>query len=50
MKKRLIISFMLVVVIITLSTAFIPFKNKIKSNTQTNLVHPEAGYIENIGR
>jgi len=50
MKKRLIISLMLVVAIITLSTAFIPFKDNGKTSSQTNLVHPEAGYIENIGK
>jgi hypothetical protein len=49
MKKRLIISLMLVLAIISLSTAFIPSDNNDTSHVQTNLVHPEAGYIENIG-
>jgi hypothetical protein len=49
MKKRIIISLMLVVAIITLSTAFIPTKETTKSAAQIQLAHPEAGYIENIG-
>jgi len=49
MKKRIIISLMLVVAIITLSTAFIPTKEKTKSTAQLQLTHPEAGYIESIG-
>jgi hypothetical protein len=49
MKKRIIISLMLVVAIITLSTAFIPTKETKKSTAHLQLSHPEAGYIENIG-
>ena len=49
MKKRLIISLMLVVAIITLTTAFIPTNDSGNKNVQANLVHPEAGYIESIG-
>jgi hypothetical protein len=49
MKKRIIISLMLVVAIITLSTAFIPTKETTKSAVQLQLTHPEAGYIESIG-
>jgi len=49
MKKRLIISLMLIIAIITLSTAFIPFKDNGNKKVQSNLIHPEAGYIENIG-
>jgi len=49
MKKRIIISLMLVVAIITLSTAFIPTKEKAKNTAQLQLTHPEAGYFESIG-
>ena len=50
MKKRIIVSLMLVVAIITLSTAFIPTKQNVKKNAvQVQLNHPEAGYIESIG-
>ena len=41
---------MLIVAIITLSTAFIPTNDNIKSKTQADLMHPEAGYFEEIGR
>ena len=40
---------MLVVAIITLSTAFIPSKEEMKSTAELQLPHPEAGYFENIG-
>ena len=49
MKRRIVISLMLVVAIITLSTAFIPTKETKKSSAQLQLMHPEAGYIESIG-
>jgi len=49
MKKLVTISLMLLIVIITLSTAFIPTKNSGNEDVQANLVHPEAGYIESIG-
>ena len=49
MKKRIIISLMLVVAIITLSTAFIPTKETKRSTAQHQLTHPEAGDLENIG-
>ena len=49
MKRRIVISLMLVAAIITLSTAFIPTQKNQKSTTQLQLSHPEAGYIEKIG-
>ena len=49
MKKLLIISLLLLIVFITLSTTIIPSKNTVNKNTQANLAHPEAGYIESIG-
>jgi uncharacterized protein involved in outer membrane biogenesis len=49
MKKRLIVSLILIVAIVALSTAFMPFYKSKKTIIQTNLVNPEAGYIENIG-
>lgn len=49
MKKRIILLLSLLVVIITLTTAFIPSnKNEIDVN-QANLHNPEAGYVESIG-
>jgi hypothetical protein len=49
MKKRIIISLILLVAIIALTTAFIPSKNIRNNDVQAKLVHPEAGYIESIG-
>jgi hypothetical protein len=49
MKKHIIISLMLVIAIITLSTAFIPTKETKRNTAQYQLSHPEAGYIESIG-
>lgn len=49
MKKRIIISIVLLVAVISLTTAFIPSHRNLKYKSQVNLTHPEAGYVENIG-
>ena len=49
MRRHIIIFLMLIVAIITLSTSFISSKNIIDDQENIKFVHPEAGYIENIG-
>jgi hypothetical protein len=49
MKKLLFISLLFLVMVITLSTAFVQSRNIKNKDVQANMVHPEAGYIESIG-
>lgn len=53
MKRRLHIIIISILAIVIVSTAFIPLTNKVKKEKEkrTNVVkiHPEAGYIEEIG-
>ena len=57
MRRKLYIVVISVLTLITISTAFIPLqKNKVtkdsRNNEKNKIVynHPEAGYIEDIGR
>lgn len=57
MRKKFYIIFIIFFAIVAISTAFIPRQkdNIVKDNTElstsrTALVHPEAGYIEEIGK
>lgn len=55
MKKKLYIVLISILAIVISSTAFIPSSNKFKtvnekSNAEITHTHPDAGYIEEIGK